>query len=149
MGNNNSRQDKKVNVVPENNVDYVREFYTIDSDNQFRKVQDDIYSTANEMYNSLWDESEQQYMDIFSDPSRGIQLPYLANRNAFGSETKPELEWLSSENPKYIEFIYCKGSIDGLTNDKTEKYRVNQNVPDHACGKNCHCIRQFIEITGN
>ena len=153
MGNNNSNQGNKTNVVHKcarANMDdrpkFLDDFYAIDQKNQVYKATNDVYQQANKMYNCIWDDTgSEAQLDVFSDPAKGINLPYYSNRNTISSDFRKDY-LLSSENPQYIEFIYCQGP--NLA-EVSEKYRVNSFEPNHECKENCHCIRQFIEVTGN
>lgn len=153
MGNNNSNQGNKTNVVhkntcrmEDNRPNFLDEFYAIDPKNQVFRAPNDIYQKANKMYKCVWDDigSESQ-LDVFSDLANGINLPYYSNKNTLSSDFRKDY-LLSSENPQYIEFIYCQGPNLAEIN---EKYRVHNFEPDHDCKENCQCIRQFIEVTGN
>lgn len=157
MGNNNSNQGNKTNVVNkhrtqpinEDGPNFLDEFYARDPQTQVHRATNGIYQEADRMYNCIWqDIGNESQLDVFSDPAKGIHLPYYSNQTIGSDYRKDYL--LSSENPKYIEFIYCETPVNGANEKEiNEKYRVHQFEPDHDCKENCHCIRQFIEISAN
>jgi len=163
MGNNNSRQDNK-DVIQ-------KELYAKNQETQLKKLNDSVYSTANNMHDQIWDNDGdhiliERRVEIFSDPSRGISLPYITDKNAFASdglsyrmserhgpgmyddyldEHDKYDPYVSSENKRYVEFIICQGDL----NDIREKFSVNKTAPNHECLGNCHCIEEIVEISGN
>jgi len=149
MGNNNTRPHDKVDVVYErnDNPELLNQLYAKDAESETKKIQDNIYNKADKLYNDIWDNDRDIYIkkvEIFADPSRGIApMPYISDRNAYSDGADIGL---SSEGPKYIEFIVCKGNLDDIVN---ERFAVHKSQPDHDCGANCECIQQMIEVLGN
>lgn len=84
-----------------------------------------------------------KHLDTYIDPSRGISIPYLSNKNLYGSEVYDPV--LCSENPQYIEFIICQGDI----NELREKFAVHEKKPSHKCKGNCYCIKKMITSDKN
>ncbi|XWV26110.1 hypothetical protein QJ857_gp0970 [Tupanvirus soda lake] len=148
MGNNNTRPENKVDVVYEKNDDpeLLNQLYAKDAESESNKLQENIYNKADKLYNDIWDNNRDVYIkriEIFADPSRGIApMPYISDKNAYSEGADIGL---SSEGPKYIEFIVCKGNLDELIN---EKHAVHKSHPGHDCGANCECIEQMIEVLG-
>jgi hypothetical protein len=148
MGNNNSNQGNKPNVYDtENNVDSLKQLYTKNAVSEHKNFNNGIYDTADEIYDRVWDDNKNIYvnrrMEIFTNPSRGIEMPYFSDKNAFDSDSRDQLA--SSENPRYIEFIVCKGNMD----DFKQKFAVNKSIPDHECKGDCHCIEKMFEFSGD
>lgn len=146
MGNNNSSQGNNVDVFEtEKDVDLLREFYAKDSESQFNKMSDKVHSKANKLYdranknNNIYIERR---VEIFSDPSRGISLPYNVEKPSFSSDRNDQV--VTSENPKYIEFV-----AEGMMNDMIEKYAVHKSRPNHECKKNCYCVEDMIDVVDN
>ena len=82
-------------------------------------------------------------IEIFIDPERGLTMPYKTGRTDFeniSSDKNPEV--FSSENPRYIEFIICKGDLGDLN----EKFAVHKSNPDHECKGDCSCIKELIVV---
>jgi hypothetical protein len=134
MGNNNSSSQEKKQQ-------------TVDVSKQ-NDISDNIYTTADKLYNKIYDDNNK--IDTYSDPSRGINMPYITDENAYISRNHGDL-LINSENPQYIEFIiYNKKNLCNINdlNEKKEKYAVHNSAPDHDCKGNCSCILQSYEIIG-
>lgn len=147
MGNNNcSETDKTKNVetnIVKNNVKSANEGI----------YNEGIYNEADEIYDRIWDNKKKIYIErkieIYNDPARGISLPYSTDKYAFESDKNNNNyqndQIITSENPRYIEFIVCKGNM----NDFKEKFAVNKFEPAHECKGNCQCIEETYEVIGN
>jgi hypothetical protein len=167
MGNNNSTHGNKVDVVNETKYnddlatlkrgseplgeDLLKQFYAKNTESEANKISENIYDKADTMYEEIWDNGEHDLyvkrkikVDVYADPSRGITLPYISDRNAYESESKNDL-LTSSENPRYIEFIICKGNLS----DIHEKYAIHKTTPNHDCRGDCNCIQETLEVIGN
>lgn len=149
MGNNNSGQSNKPDVSrTENNTSLLKTLYAKDSENNTKKIKQDIFDTADEIYDRVWDGNKNIYIErrveIFADPLRGISLPYISDKDAFSSENNYN-QILSSENPRYIEFIVCNGNMEEFI----QKFPVGKSTLDHECDGNCRCIEGVIEVLGD
>ncbi len=138
MGNNNSSQEK----IPE--TSNVSKKNTAAS----QTISDNMYAKADELYGKIFEDD--QTLEMYRDPSRGISMPYISDKNAYSSETIHDT-MVSSENPRYIEIVVCKCNGNGSADisERNEKYAVHKSKPDHDCRGNCNCIQEIIEITGN
>ena len=128
MGNNNSRNSEDIQ-----NTANATKF-----NNQTKA---NMYKKANQMYNDIWDSEDQSKYEVYKDNARGINMPY------YSSDGKQDM-MVSSEYPKYVEFVVCAEDINNLR-DVKEKYAVNKSTPDHNCVGNCYCIEETIEFLGN
>ena len=140
MGNNNSRQKNKIDIVSttnDDNPELLNQFYAEDPVNQARKLKANIHATADRFFDKIWDNSN---VESYTDKSRGIKMPYISDKNLYGSETEHN-PFISSENPAYIDFI-----VNNNDADIQESYAVNKNIPDHDCKANCHCIKKVTEL---
>ena len=134
MGINNSKHAEQVkNNQTNNQPEYEKQM-------QDSMIVKNIESDTNKLYDDIF--RSEPKIEIITYQN-GLSMPYLVDKNTFNSEKYDN--YLSSENPKYIELIVCKGNMD----DFVEKYAINKNTPDHDCGKNCHCIEETYEIVGN
>ncbi|BCS83259.1 hypothetical protein QLL95_gp0864 [Cotonvirus japonicus] len=126
MGNNSSNQNKP-KVVDTSHDDLT--FLTEKNGYNVRKVPYDYHN-----YN------RQNGIDYFEDKYSGNKLPYISNQTIFGTENNI----ISSENPKYVEFIVCEKNG---TNKNNEIYAIHKNgQPYHHCGANCDCLREIFEL---
>lgn len=145
MGNNNSGQKNEQNISREDNL--LKVFYAKDRENEIKKINEGIYDDANKIYDKIWDGNKyifvEKKIDIFEHPARGIPMPYIVDKDSFGSESNYE-QLVSSENPRYIEFIICKGDAGEFK----QKFAVNKSVPYHECKENCPCIEEIVEVIG-
>ena len=137
------------------NVDFLAEFYGKDTEPS-EHVWDSnyhYYDRADKIYNRTQRNPNiyiEKHTDIYIDPERGIALPYESPKygtqaSEYSSQdlTTSGYNPTTSENPKYIEFIVCKGDLHDF---RREKYAVNKDQPDHECRANCECIEQIIKI---
>ena len=134
MGNKNS--------TPKNKVDTSQPVLT-----------DDIYDTADVIYlRTTGDDADKGFyverstVEVYTDPVRGLTLPYIADRNAYPVPYQTESLFdptMSSENPRYVEIVVCRGDLE----EKGERFAVNKQQPDHECKGNCYCIEEIYQIT--
>ncbi|MEM0354053.1 MAG: hypothetical protein QXW79_00590 [Thermoplasmata archaeon] len=84
-------------------------------------------------------------ISYYNDPIKKISLPYEIGRDVFSIESSKSMpiEVLSSEGPKYVEFIVCSSDIHDL---RREKYAIHKNTPTHECKANCGCIKKLAKI---
>ena len=79
-------------------------------------------------------------IEIFVEPRNGKKL-YYQTQNPVIQEIDSEKPIVTSENPRYVEFIVCN---DNLTN-LVERYAINKHQPDHECKANCQCIGSLFD----
>ena len=152
MGNNNSTHENKVDTVATTKKDneQTKQYYTKNANTSMNKNNRNIYDDANKMYDQIWDNDSDVYIEknvrveVYADPSRGISMPYISDRNTYNSDNINDM-LTTSENPRYIEFIVCKGNLSDLN----EKYAIHKSTPNHDCRGDCNCINQMIEVVGN
>ncbi|AYV85117.1 MAG: hypothetical protein Satyrvirus4_14 [Satyrvirus sp.] len=149
MGNNSSGQTNKESTY--NVADYPEEFYAID-ENQYSRMVEDINEDVNiNVYEDVYNESEKIYkkisenrkMESLYDPVHNLSLPYESDTTYLTGQKYESIP--SSDNPKYIEFVVCRGNLE----DIRERYAVHKSAPEHKCCKNCPCIEKFLEIDAN
>ena len=144
MGNNNSKQQNKVD--DDNNL--LQQFYAKDAENDLIKMNNEIHESVNKTYERIQNNIKKicnEKIEIFSDPLRGIALPYITNTNM--SESENNYNSISSENPRYIELIICKDNLN--SENINEKFAIHNSYPDHECIGNCHCIKEMFEVVND
>lgn len=138
MGNKYSTEENKEISNPPN---YLAEFYGKEEENP-EQIGIDYQQRAEEVTRQIENYPEniiiKKRIDIFVDPEKGLRMPYES------SEFRPQLsdELVISDDPKYIEFIICKGDLSEFS----EKYAVHHKTPTHDCGANCRCIQKMVKV---
>ncbi|QGR54027.1 hypothetical protein [Moumouvirus maliensis] len=122
MGNNSSRE----NISESNDISLLKEYWT----NKYQNSRNNIPTQYD-------DNGYRSNVDIFHDPTNGISLPYINDRETYYSDIDPRI--IASENPRirYVELEICD---DGDIHKVREKYAVNRTQPNHNCGANCKCL---------
>lgn len=148
MGNNNSSQGNKSNNPMDDIHEKVNDMYNRIMGKNYETSTSKTNNYSKQRIKSLLnDDDNDQYfvqsfsydVDVFTDPNKGINLPYLRRSNLMDSD-------LSSDGPKYIELIVCQGpgDINDLRRQQVERYAVHKEEPDHDCRANCPCIRPQV-----
>ena len=100
-----------------------------------QNVGDNIYDRGQQIYQRM--RNPEPHVDILVDKARGINLSYVRD--------KPYNPIISSENPRYIEFVVCKGNME----EDLERFAVHSDKPNHNCRGNCPCIVETVKVEGS
>lgn len=155
MGNNNSSVTKSQEIKTKNQ-NILEQILAQDSDSekQYNKINYGLDQQVNSIYNRTLPNDNyigKNKINVYCDANKGLAMPYLANSDAFASETNYSDIFSSDSvsNKKIIEIISCTTNNQGNLYEILEKFAVNGGPIDHDCGANCQCIQETIEITGN
>lgn len=126
MGNTSSHDNNSFNDIQEKVNNMYRQI--MGSKKEYPKEEKKDYEMDN-----IYD------IDVLFDPYRGIEFPYLKKQPSLNSES------ISSDVPKYVEFVVCKSSnrLDDFRKEQIERRVVHRRQPDHDCKANCPCMNNI------
>jgi hypothetical protein len=129
MGNTSSHDNNSFNDIQEKVNNMYRQIMGSKKNNMMEEKRD--YEMDN-----IYD------IDVLFDPYRGIEFPYLKKQPSLNSES------ISSDVPKYVEFIVCESSnrMDDFRKEQIERRAIHKRQPDHVCKANCPCMNNINSI---
>lgn len=151
MGNNNSTNSNS------NNIGFLDQLFGNDDDEIKSSAVNtgtnpNIYNKADQLYDQIFygntantkaysnnyiKRTQSNNYDTYVDSSRGISMPYIADKRSYESDSDDNSHdrrvqelLLTSDNPRYIEFIVCKETFGLDKSDakcRQETYEMNGN----------------------
>ena len=125
-----ARQPKSDSNNDLDDLDHVQLFYGRDSRNK----------KNNPRQSKCTRKKIEKYNKSFVTDS-GLVLPYKSHNSLYlQTPLQQSLSRGMTESDKIseIEFVMCNTDD---TEDVIENYKINSDIPNHSCGKNCYCIK--------